>query len=219
MKAREFITEIEDTVPQRNGPSIRAMRELQRLAQQDNITLMPEPRRHGKNCSVGFKGRRGSKTRSWQPLNELFERPYPVKIFADQAVAKDDKGRPLYIVFDRTPIWETVKITFDRGQDFSLTDWRDEFRIFATVIEAIRQWSAQHRPGSMYFSVPRDEPNNRMRLYQRMVDRLSADTEYQQVTDPSEVNEEDIAFFINILFKKHDSDHRWWLVRKDLIRS
>lgn len=157
--------------------------------------------------------------RSREFITELFDRPYPVKIFADQAVAKDPKGRPLYVVFDRYPAWETVKITFDRGGDFSLTDWRDEYRVFATVVEAIQQWAAKYQPGSMYFSVPQDEPTNRMRLYQRMVAALASGSGYTEISDPDRVMDDAISYYLARMGKRFGDDRFWWLVRDDLIKS
>ena len=157
--------------------------------------------------------------RSTEFVTELFNQPYPVKIFQDQAVARDTRGRPLYVVFDRTPAWETVKVTFDRGGDFSLTDWRDEYRIMATVVEAVKQWAAKHQPGSMYFSVPQDEPTNRMRLYDRMVASLVQGTGYSLMSDSTRVDDEAISYYMARMGKRFGDDRFWWLVRDDLIKN
>lgn len=152
-------------------------------------------------------------------LTELFDKPYPVKIFSDQAVAKDSEGKPIYVVFDRYPAWETVKVTFDRGGDFSLTDYRDEFKIFSTVVEAIKQWVNKYQPGSLYFSVPEDEPTNRIRLYQRMVDRLAATTGYTYTSNPHDIYDDSISYYMARTGKTFYSDKFWWLVHDSLIKS
>lgn len=157
--------------------------------------------------------------RSREFVTELFDQPYPVKIFADQAVARDSKRRPLYVVFDRRPAWETVKVTFDRGQDFALTDWRDEHRIMATVVSAIQQWAAKYQPGSMYFSVPQDEPTNRARLYDRMVAALVQGSGYSLMSDSDRVDDEDISYYMARIGKRFGDDRFWWLVRDDLITA
>lgn len=154
-------------------------------------------------------------------LTEIFNRPYPVKIFADQAVAKDEQGRPIYIQFDRTPAWETVRVTFDRGRsgEWKLTDWGDEFRTFATVIDAVKKWTDQHQPGALYFGVAAGEPPNRARLYDRMVRRLSATSDYTDVTGhPEWVDHDAIPYFMKILFRNDPARH-WWLVKDNLVNS
>lgn len=152
-------------------------------------------------------------------VTEILDRPYPVKIFKDQAVARDERGMPLYVVFDRYPAWETVKVTFDRGKGFELTKWGNEFRIFATVVSAIEQWSTQYQPGSMYFSVENNEPNNRQRLYDRMVKKLAASTDYELVSDPVLVTDSDIRFYMAVLGRRFSGARYWWLVRRDLVNS
>lgn len=156
--------------------------------------------------------------RSREFVTELFNQPYPVKIFQDQAVARDPQGRPLYVVFERYPAWETVKVTFDRGQDFALTDWRDEYRIMATVVEAVKKWAAKYQPGSMYFSAASDEPTNRARLYQRMVAALVRGSGYSLIADPDRVDDEAISYYMARIGKRFGDDRFWWLVRDDLIK-
>ena len=151
-------------------------------------------------------------------ITEIFDRPYPVKIFKDQAVARDERGMPLWIDFTRTPAWETVKVTFDRGKGFELTDWGNEFRIFATVVSAIQQWSTQYRPGSMYFSVENDEPNNRQRLYDRMVKKLAGSTDYELVTDPAQIGSDTVRYYAGLLGRRFSDARYWWLVRRDLFK-
>jgi putative chitinase len=153
-------------------------------------------------------------------LQELFNRPYPVKVFKDQAIARDSKGREIFIEFTRTPSWETAKVTFARGESgFDLTGAGDEMRVFATVVAAIREWAAQHEPGMIYFSVENSDLNRRAQLYQRMIRALVPGTNYQQVTrqDASQINDEAVSYWVEKLGTRFPEDTFFFLVRRDLL--
>jgi GNAT superfamily N-acetyltransferase len=158
--------------------------------------------------------------RAQEFLAELFNRPYPVKVFKDQAIARDSKGREIFIEFTRTPSWETAKVTFARGESgFDLTGAGDEMRVFATVVAAIREWAAQHEPGMIYFSVENSDLNRRAQLYQRMIRALVPGTNYQQVTrqDASQINDEAVSYWVEKLGTRFPEDTFFFLVRRDLL--
>lgn len=156
-------------------------------------------------------------------ITELFNQPYPVKIFSDQAVAKDSQGQPIYVDFDRNPGWETVRVSFDRGDRsnnrYELTGTGDEMRVFATVVAAIREWAAQYEPGMIYFSTENAEPTNRRRLYQRMVQALISGTNYQQVSqqDADRINDESVSYWVSKLPTRFQGGTFFFLVRRDLL--
>jgi hypothetical protein len=158
-------------------------------------------------------------------LTELFNRPYPIKVFNDQVVSKDSQGQPIYVDFDRTPSWETVRVSFDRGDKsnnrYELTGTGEEMRVFATVVAAIREWVAKYEPGMLYFGTENDEPTTRQRLYQRMVNELVPNTNYKQVfqKDADKINDETVSYWVSKLGTRFQGGTFFFLVRNDLLEN
>ncbi|MBU3721242.1 MAG: hypothetical protein FGM22_10965, partial [Burkholderiaceae bacterium] len=166
--------------------------------------------------------------RSRDFITELFDQPYPFKVFDDQAVAKDQQGRLIYIEFARTPMEQSVRVTFDRDQrgqsKFKLTGWGDEHRVISTVVQAVREWARQYRPGMLYFAVDSKEPQyeKRYRMYQTIVKRFLPGSGYVDVTGHPEwvIPDDDnyVRWVIDRLGKYRDQGaHITFLVRDDLV--
>lgn len=125
-------------------------------------------------------------------LNEVFNKPYPYRWIeksdeAWKAEAQLQGGDYLTINFNTTDFnlteWE---INFQRGGDYNYkaTGTGDEFRVFATVVAAIKEWFNKQRPKprEIFFSGDKeDTPNaeSRIRLYDRFAKQFAQQTGYR----------------------------------------
>lgn len=115
-----------------------------------------------------------------QPLNELFDRPYPTqweKSSDGYEVHFETKDQHLIVVvFDywRPNLWV---VSFKAGASWKLTRRGDEMRIFATVVDSIRKFIEKEKPSYIVFSSSKDE-GSRTALYRRMVNRLASSAGY-----------------------------------------
>jgi len=186
--------------PLRAGVGSRAMKELQRLAQEDGIILTLYPWDKGQVSQAklmkfykgqGFKpNTKGSKNMSWEPaakeLTELFEpatalpleweRMPGTRLRADHT-PKDALYATAYdndgrtITISFVPMPDgIVGIAFDRAGSMDITGKGEAVQIFATVVTAINKYIKAEKP--LWISFSASEPS-RAKLYQHMVKRLS----------------------------------------------
>ena len=160
-------------------------------------------------------------------MAESFDQPYPVKLtkeeFKGQYGAETDyraivplpDGTELVIEFgafdeeDGNPVWT---MEFDRDGNNNITGEGDAMRIFATVIEAIRQFINQEKPYKFGFAAykPRRSTRTRARnksrskLYTRMVKRFASQMGYQ--VDIKDSNIDTDFMLTNPSYKKTDQD-------------
>ena len=125
-------------------------------------------------------------------INELFDKPYSFKWIeqsdeawkAEAQLSGDDY---LVINFNTTDFnlteWE---INFQRGDDYDYkaSGAGDEFRVFATVVAAIKEWFKKQspKPREIFFSGDKqDTPNaeSRVRLYDRFARQFAQATGYR----------------------------------------
>lgn len=133
-------------------------------------------------------------------ITEAFDRPYPVEFehseYGDvDALATLDDGTHLSIMFNqesghdgRRPSHWSVE--FYRNNSQEVTGEGDAQKIFATVIEAIRQFVIKMKPGSISFSASKEpevdiakpganvNPESRAKLYNRLVQRYAESMGY-----------------------------------------
>lgn len=123
-------------------------------------------------------------------LTELFDSGYPFELVHHNDTSSfahirlPDKTK-IEVVIDRwsrnSPKWE---VAFTRGGRFSVSDAGDQFRVFATVIEVIKQFIKDRNPESLEFTADKDthhygkERDNRASLYDRMVKRFVSSSGY-----------------------------------------
>jgi hypothetical protein len=158
--------------PLRQGVGSRAMRELQALAQEDNIALTLYPWDKGQVSQTKlmkfYKGQgfrptvKGAKNLSWSPegVTEAFDKPYKGKWeksdYGDvDMLAKLPDGTNLSIMFNQEygdEGEEVVQVEFYRNNSQDVTGEGDAQRIFATVLDAIQKYIKKYKPQRLSFS-------------------------------------------------------------------
>jgi hypothetical protein len=123
---------------------------------------------------------------------ESFNQPYPVKVIQSpdsddyEAALRLPDGTGMEILFtEHGGIWD---MEFYRGGSQDVTGDGDAFRIFATMMEAVRQFIRMEKPGAVSFTATKDvpegqDPESRAKLYTRMVERFADSLGYQAYID------------------------------------
>lgn len=95
------------------------------------------------------------------------------------ATAYDRQGRTINISF--VPVRNNiVEIEFSRGGSTDVTGKGDTGFVFATVLEAVRQYLKNHQPKAIIFSASKGETGSRPKLYQSLINRFANDFGYEQ---------------------------------------
>ena len=134
--------------------------------------------------------------RSREFITETFNSPYPVKVVQSpesdnyEAGVKLPDGDFMEILFTEDPIDSRWEVEFYRGASLGITGRGDAFRVFATMIEAIRQFIKLEKPSSIIFSATKEledddvgNKESRANLYRRMVTRFANSMGYYAVID------------------------------------
>jgi GNAT superfamily N-acetyltransferase len=186
--------------PLRAGVGSRAMRELQRLAQEDNIALTLYPWDKGQVSqsklmkfyrAQGFRPAvKGSKNMAWEPVPEAFNNPYKTKSEKSEygdvdMLAKLPDGTNLSIMFNNQQDdegKEVVQVEFYRNNSQEVTGEGDAQRIFATVLSAIQKYIKKYKPSRLSFSASKatdptiyyepDQPQPNPESRAKLYDRL-----------------------------------------------
>ena len=115
-------------------------------------------------------------------ITESFNQPYPVKVIQ----SPDSEDYEAAILFtEHGGSWD---MEFYWGGSQDVTGGGDAFRIFATMMDAVRQFILMEKPGSVSFTATKDvpdgqDPESRAKLYTRMVERFSDSLGYQAYID------------------------------------
>ena len=92
------------------------------------------------------------------------------------ATAYDRQGRTMNIDF--VPVGKNmVEVEFTRGGSYDLTGRGDASFVFATVLQAFREYLEKHRPKYFIFSA---KEGSRFSLYQKLVNRFAMSSGYKQ---------------------------------------
>ena len=144
------------------------------------------------DAGAGFWDKhRGKDVRVW----ESFDRPYPVEFehseYGDvDALTRLPDGTYLSIMFNQESGHDGThpghwSVEFYRNNSQEVTGEGDAQKVFATVIEAIRQFVIKMKPGSISFSASKEpeadmaqpganvNPESRAKLYNRLVQRYA----------------------------------------------
>ena len=114
-------------------------------------------------------------------LIEVFDRPYPFS--PSRGLSKErnyrfktDAGLEYVVSMgeEEEAYWqvEFKQLGGPSGAKLDITGSGDAIRVFATVIEIIRDWVRRENPSLFYFSSVSNEPS-RTRLYNTMMNRIS----------------------------------------------
>jgi hypothetical protein len=181
--------------PLRQGVGSKAMAELQRLAKEDGISLTLFPWDKGQvsqsKLTKFYKGQgfkptvKGSKNMFWDPTNEMVTELFSPKgglpiewksnMGAVYATAIDhNTGKQIEIHFWQLPK-DAVEIDFMVDESYQMTNKGDQFIVFATVVNAIKEYDERYAPKYLIFSA---KEASRKSLYTQMVKRLAPTVGY-----------------------------------------
>ena len=133
-----------------------------------------------------------SHTTSDRPVKEAFNQPYPVKLNKSEdgdydALVKLPDGTSMDIKFNNHGgVWD---MEFYRGQSQDVTGEGDAYRIFATMLSAVKQFINTENPRIVSFQATKDvdpndaNPESRAKLYDRMVDKFANQLGYNASMD------------------------------------
>ena len=125
-------------------------------------------------------------------LEESFNQPYPVKLNKSEdgdydALVKLPDGTNMDILFtNHGGIWD---MEFHRGNSQDVTGEGDAYRIFATMLSAVKQFIRTEKPRIVSFQATKDvdpndaNPESRAKLYSRMVDKFANGLGYNASMD------------------------------------
>lgn len=155
------------------------------------------PKGFSQKAHCAGKKKKKNSTNESQNLTETFNSPYPVEVVKldkkfgvprYQANVKLPDNSDMKIIFMKVPQHHNVEmpghnqweVEFTRDGSLGITGEGDAFRVFATAIEAIRQFIKLEKPSSLIFSATKDLDNDdvgneesRAKLYKRMVTRFA----------------------------------------------
>ena len=169
--------------PQRQGVGTRAMQVLQDMAHEDGITLTLFPWKHGRVSQsslkkfykkAGYKPiNKGSDTMLWEPVTEAFDKTYPWKWTAKADWSWVAKFKDVVVTAHIDPTETAWEIKFTRNGTMGVTGEGDQFGIFATVLDIVKDFVKQMNPKVVTFSAEKEDPStkstSRPKLYSRMV--------------------------------------------------
>lgn len=123
-------------------------------------------------------------------LKQSYEYTWKSSRYSDYATFTAANGDTIAVEFERDSVRPQLngwglnfqRITPSGGSTSLMTGTGDAFRIFATVIAAVREFFQRQRPGYVAFSAIRYEPS-RVRLYRRMFKSLQNVPGYSKHSD------------------------------------
>lgn len=128
-------------------------------------------------------------------LLEVFNEVYPFKLVADEEKSIDysfvtDGGDTVDVYIDiawdnNAVVWD---VSFSRNGTDRVTDGGDAFKIFATVLQVIRDFIKRRNPARLRFASSKykgvEQSESREKLYNRMVNRFASAAGYTvNITD------------------------------------
>ena len=154
--------------------------------------------------------------RAQEFITEVFDKPYPIwwddrwapRSFEAHTETQAGHMRIAFIAVPNNQyvasIEYVVAIEFKVGGTFELTGRGDQYRIFATVREAVRQYLQRYgRPSYFIFSSKTDK---RTRTYIRMVKQLAPEFGYQLTQTPPDLASYGLNDTVLALMDRSDLD-------------
>lgn len=117
-------------------------------------------------------------------MNEAFDKPYPFKLTytidsATTSVKLADKSKLNIVITSKNQPDGRWELYFTRGGSLGLSGGGDQQKIFATVLEAIKQFVEKKSPKEIVFTADKDgDSTSRMSLYDRLVSRFAGSLGY-----------------------------------------
>ena len=139
-------------------------------------------------------------------LNEVANNPYDYELDQDGAQFIDKDGNSYSIKFIRIESG-VFAVAFSSGIFVDQkTNRHDSFRIFATVIDAIKSYATKNQVAMIVFSANKSEPN-RVNLYKRLALAFTRNSNYKLIDHSKEITDNTLKDRIQYLF--------WYLKTKD----
>jgi len=139
-------------------------------------------------------------------LNEVANNPYDYELDNDSAQFIDKDGNSYSIKFMRIESG-IFAVAFSSGIFVDQkTNRHDSFRIFATVIDAIKSYATKNEVAMIVFSANKSEPN-RVNLYKKLALAFTRNSNYKLIEHSKEITDAALKDRIQYLF--------WYLKTKD----
>jgi predicted GNAT family acetyltransferase len=139
-------------------------------------------------------------------LNEVANNPYDYELDNDSAQFIDKDGNSYSIKFMRIESG-VFAVAFSSGIFVDQkTNRHDSFRIFATVIDAIKSYATKNQVAMIVFSANKSEPN-RVNLYKKLALAFTRNSNYKLIEHSKEITDAALKDRIQYLF--------WYLKTKD----
>ena len=154
--------------------------------------------------------------RATEFLAELFDAVYPYERSMNGGYFYDNKDVRVTVQMDEM-LADTLAVAFNRNFRFDASGAGDQYRILATVVKIIKEWLAQAKPAALTFSSKSDDAS-RMKLYTKMVNKISPSVGYVNVTNNIDsVTDDKIRRNLHSLATSYPGYEIFALVRKDLV--
>jgi len=139
-------------------------------------------------------------------INEVANNPYDYELDQDGAQFIDKDGNSYSIKFMRIESG-VFAVAFSSGIFVDQkTNRHDSFRIFATVIDAIKSYATKNDVAMIVFSANKSEPN-RVNLYKKLALAFTRNSNYKLIERSAEITDAALQNRIQYLF--------WYLKTKD----
>jgi hypothetical protein len=138
-------------------------------------------------------------------ITEAFDQPYPVKVqqqgkkYKAQVKLPDKTTLLIKFVPDMLDD-QSWNISFVRNGSIDLTGQGDAMRIFATVMDATKQFINAVNPKEVTFAADKSQGASRSNLYKRLVSQFATSLGYK-VSDIDD-SDEDTVFYLRRMSKK-----------------
>lgn len=132
---------------------------------------------------------------------------------------KTDSGELVSVGFVLRRSYNMYEIEFTRAGSYALSGKGDALKIFGTIMAITDQFIAEQKPAGFFFSSWKGE-GSRGSLYDRLVKRYTATSEYVDVTDELDrlQDERTREWFATKLADDRDTDELKLIVRRELLK-
>ena len=153
-------------------------------------------------------------------ITEAFDASYPITWSGSMdAYFYDKHNQQIHVSFGDFAAGAIWYVSFAIENNHDLTGSGDEFRIFATVVSAIREFIARVQPGILTFVSAKSDAS-RTPLYQRMVNRLTSGTDYVDISrNLSVVKDLQVRSRVEKMQQKFESVDTFFIANKSVINT
>lgn len=135
-------------------------------------------------------------------LNELLNNSYEYKMSMQSydtgyyGQFDIDDGARIKVILNEIPAIRGYMISFKRDGSFNITGGGDALRILATIVDLLKDFVKRVKPSYICFSALKTE-TSRIKLYERMISKLTPALNYEDVTKQVEAGTDKKSQIIN----------------------